>query len=201
MASGGLRCLILELRQLNHARYLIQSVFITSAADGTETMAEEWGQVVIKTNDELMSEIKNAENGDAAGFVQRLAAVANVDRAILDGADCRIGDVELQGGYALLNFSCSDWSRISTAFVGKGSDIEYYFSGQDEYGTAEFFALNHAGERFGYAFDQGGDAWDIDGYEDEVTGKLKEWKSKVPDALKAAFPSFTDTSELMFYGP
>jgi len=164
-------------------------------------MAEEWGQVVIKTSDELMTEIKSAENDDAADFVQRLAAVANIDGAMLNDADSRIGDVVLKNGYALFNFSCSDWSRISAAFVGKASDIEYYFSGRDEYGTAEFFALNDAGERFGYAFDQGGDAWDIDGYEDEVTGKLKEWKSSVPDALKAAFPDFTDTSELMFYGP
>lgn len=101
----------------------------------------------------------------------------------------------------MLDFSCSDWSRISAAFVSKGSGIEYYFSGQDEYGTAEFFALNDAGERFGYAFDQGGDAWDIDGYEDEVTQKLEEWQSKVPDTLKAVFPDFADTSELMFDGP
>jgi hypothetical protein len=149
----------------------------------------------------LLAEFKSAENNDAESGVKRLAEVAQIDGASLGDADCRIGTAELKGDYILINFDCSDWSRISAVFVSKGSGIEYYFSGQDEYGTAEFFALNDAGDRFGYAFDQGGDAWDIDGYEEEVVGKLKEWDSKVPDALKAAFPGFADTSELMFDGP
>ena len=164
-------------------------------------MAEEWGQVVIRATDDLMAEVKRMENGDATEFVRRLAQVAAIDAAALEGADCRIGTVELQGDYALFDFSCAEWSRISRAFVSEGSGIEFYFSGQDEYGTAEFFALNDNGERFGYAFDQGGDAWDIDGYDDEVTSKLAEWDSKVPDALKSVFPGFTDTSDLMFDGP
>ncbi len=35
-------------------------------------MAEEWGHVIIKTSDELMNDIKSAENGDAIDVVRRL---------------------------------------------------------------------------------------------------------------------------------
>ena len=98
-------------------------------------------------------------------------------------------------------FDCSDWSRISKLFASKGTGVELYFTGQDEYGTVEYHTLNEKGERFGFAFDQGGDAWDQDGYEDEVMGKIDAWKASVPSAVHDAFPEFTDTDDLVFDGP
>ena len=164
-------------------------------------MAEEWGTVVFKASDEVAQVFKAASGGDARSAVERLAEAANVEISSLANADCRVGETSVSGGYLGFGFDCSDWSRISNLFVSQGDGIEFYFRGQDEYGTAEFFALTASGERFGFAFDQGGDAWDQDGYEDKVIAKLDEWKSKVPDGVENAFPGFTLFDDLEFDGP
>lgn len=89
-------------------------------------MAEEWGHVIIQTSDELMNDIKTTENGDAIDVVRRLMKIAKIDGETLDDVDCRIGTVVLKSGYALFDYDCFDWSRISKTLVGKGSGIEYY---------------------------------------------------------------------------
>lgn len=164
-------------------------------------MAEEWGAVVLSVPDDIADAFESAQNGDARVAVERLANLSGVDVESLASADCRIGKVTRSDRYVAIDYDCSDWSRISQSFVSAATGIEYYFRGEDEYGTVELFSLGPSGERFGFAFDQGGDAWDQDGYEEKVMAKLDAWKSQVPAAVESAFPGLTDTSELLFDGP
>ncbi|WP_028865707.1 hypothetical protein [Psychromonas aquimarina] len=151
-------------------------------------MAEENGIVVIKAPTDLLQKIKNGENSDIKELVEELAVHAQIDSKLFKSTDCRIEDVDLKSGYVCFNFECSDWSKITIAFVRKGSDIEFYTRVYDEYGTNEFYALDSSGKRFGYSFDDEGDACEQDGFEEEVESNLNAWIDMIPSEVKTAFP-------------
>ncbi len=164
-------------------------------------MAEEWGSVVLKAPKELLRELKKVQNGDASNVVKQLSELAEIDHSEFAQDDCRIGNVYLKSTYAAFEYFCSDWRKISETFINKGNNIEIYARTEDEYGAAEFYALSEGGDRFSLSFDHGGDAFEIEGYEEEITAELNKWVSKLPNDLKKAFPSFADIDGIDFDGP
>ena len=111
-----------------------------------------------------------------------------------------IEDVSTKDGYIQLSYDCSEWVRVSEAFVSKGEGIEYYARHGDEYGTLSFLALTQDGRRVGFEFDQDGDAMEEEGYRERIIGQINEWKAIIPKSVKITFPKFADVNaeEIVF---
>lgn len=162
-------------------------------------MAEEWGTVVIKASDEIISLLQNGDDGCEAAV--KLGQIGQIAEDNIRDLNCGIGDLEVKGDYAHFHFNCSDWKVLTEMFVRDAANVEWYSTIFDEYGTADFYLLNGDGERFHLNFDQGGDMCEIDGYEDEVREKIAKWESLMPEDLKSHFPAFIDMDDLEFDGP
>ncbi len=162
-------------------------------------MAEEWGTVIVRVPDEVVSSIR--QSNDDYESAKLLAGAAQVTEEKLQNLTLRIDKVLVERGYAEISYDCADWKAFAELVVNDGQGIELYARTCDEYGTTAFYLLNDRGERFSFWFDQGGDLCDIEGYEDEVRAKIDKWTAMLPDDLKAAFPGFIETDDLMFDGP
>ena len=162
-------------------------------------MAEEWGTVIVKATDDVLDKVDNSQHDFETAKL--LAAVGGVPVEKFENLVLRTNKVGLDNGYAVIDYDCADWRAFSELFVKEAKDLELYARTNDEYGTTAFYALNGDGERYHFWFDQGGDLCDIEGYEDEVMEKIDQWTAKLPETLKAAFPAFVDTNDLMFDGP
>ena len=89
-----------------------------------------------------------------------------------------------------MEYDCADWRAFSELFIAEGKGLEFYSRTLDEYGASGFFALCADGERFLFSYDQDGDMFEVEGYEEKVEGKIAEWMSLLPSELKEEFPGF-----------
>lgn len=148
---------------------------------------EEWSRVIVKAPKEILVLF---EKGNVANALAQLAMYAGIDSRAVEQTNVVIDNAELKDTYLALSYDCSEWVDISTAFVSKGSKIEYYARHGDEYGTLSFFALTPSGEKFCLQFDEGGDAMEDEEYQEKMIGKLNQWKSLVPQDVNQIFPDF-----------
>ena len=162
-------------------------------------MAEEWGSVVIKASDDVVSLLQDTNDGCPAAI--KLGQDGQIAEDKIRDVNCGFHEFDVKDGYAQIRFHCSDWKQLSELFVRDAANVEWYATVFDEYGTADFYLLNGDGERFHRNFDMGGDLCDIDGYVEEVQDDLAKWESLVPEVLKKGFPAFVDTSDIEFDGP
>lgn len=162
-------------------------------------MAEERGTVVIKTDSKIINML-NA-NSDATAFLKALCQHGNINFEPIDGLNSSIETLEIKEGYAKFDFDCSEWKSFSELFVENAKNIEWYARIYDEYGTTDFYLLNNHGKRIHFAFYQGGDMCEIDGYEEEVMEKVNNWISELPADVKNHFPDFVDVDDIEFDGP
>ena len=167
--------------------------------NGRIVMAEEWGTVIVKASNDVLGQLR--DSGDDYESAKLLAVSGGVPEEKISDLILRTEKVVLQHGYAVIDYDCADWRAFSELFVNDANGLELYSRTNDEYGTAAFHCLNADGDRFHFWFDQGGDLCDIEGYEDEVMAKIDKWVSMLPDDLKAGFPGFIETDDLMFDGP
>ena len=159
-------------------------------------MAEENGSVVIRASDEILSMLLKEEAAHEA--LLQLGRAAKFSEQELGELHNEWDHIAVKDGYLKFDFSCVNWKNLSGLFVQKGEGIEWYALISDEYGAVEFYLLNAAGERFHYSFDQDGDLYDEDWYQDEIRTNIEKWTSALPDKLKAAFPDFADTGDLLY---
>jgi len=143
-------------------------------------MAEEWGKIIIKANDEIT---QTFNVNYCTGLVQ-LADFSKVNVRQLENSLGNIDKVELKAGYVILSYDCSDWLEMSKLFVTSAINIEYYAKHGDEYGTLSFFALSADGSRLALEYDDEGDLMEDEDYKEEITVKLKQWMHLIPEEIK-----------------
>jgi len=155
-------------------------------------MAEEWGTVVIRTANKDVNQ---------SGIAKELARSSGIDYSKLEKFNDLAENITSKNGYIYFTYECADWKSISEIIVKLGNNIEFYSRVYDEYGTADFYALTDAENRFHYSFDQGGDRCEEEGYEEEVMLEIAKWLMLIPSSIKDDFPDFVDTDDLEFDGP
>ncbi len=154
-------------------------------------MAEEWGNIVIKASQET-ADLFCAGNTTEA--MEKLVVEAGLDTKVLNRGHGVIEEVSTEGGYIKLAYDCSEWGKVSEAFVSKGTNIEYYARHGDEYGKLSFLALRGEGQRIGFEFDQDGDAMEDEEYQERIINQINEWKAIIPESVKNTFPKFADVN-------
>lgn len=152
-------------------------------------MAEEWGEIIIKTSDSIASVF---ERDNFNTVLKKLADYADIKNEIVDESNVTIDEIEIKEAYIYLSYDCSEWVNLSNTFVSNAQNIEYYSRHTDEYGTLTFFALTVDGKKIAFQFDQDGDAMEDESYQEEMTSKLNEWKAMIPASVKQIFPGFAD---------
>ncbi len=124
-----------------------------------------------------------------------------IDSSVIEKLDERIEKSKIVSGYVKIYFEYSHWAWISRTLAKKAKGIEVYANIEDDYGEVQLYALNPQQQRFEFSFDQGGDMWDQDGYEDEVIENLDHWISLIPEQVKRLFPDFADKDNFIFDEP
>jgi len=156
-------------------------------------MAEEWGTVIFGVSDKFQGEFDEPDKVDDPATLLAKAGKISLDK--IENLILTTKKVRLRNGYVAIEYDCADWRAFSELFVAHGEGLEFYSRTLDEYGASGFFALSFDGERFSFSYDQDGDMFDVEGYEEEVEGRIAEWMSLVPGELKEQFPGFIDEGE------
>ena len=151
-------------------------------------MAEEWGTVIFGLSDSLGGAFDEPDAVDDPGTL--LATAGGISEDEIRRLGLSADKMRVRNGYVMIEYDCSDWRAFSEVFVARGEGLEFYSRTLDEYGASGFFALCSDGQRFAFSYDQDGDMFEVEGYEEEVEAKIGEWVSLVPDEVKELFPGF-----------
>lgn len=163
-------------------------------------MAEEWGTVFVKADEEILTKVANGN--DDAEAARLLAEAGGVSAQKIEPLTLRTDTVDMKNGYLVIGYDCADFRAFSEIFANHANGIELYARTQDEYGSVSLSALTAAGERLHFEYDQGGDLCDIPEYVDAATAKVEQWIALVPEDVKSSFPDFVDSESLLFFdGP
>jgi len=151
-------------------------------------MAEEWGSVVFRIVDEFQGAFDESE--EVPNLAALLTAAGGISADKTKDLSLTTKKMRVRSGYVMIEYYCGDWRAFSEMFVAQGDGLEFYSRTLDEYGASGYFALSGDGERFSFSFDLDGDMFEVEGYEEEVEGKIGEWMSLLPEDLKEQFPGF-----------
>ncbi len=149
-------------------------------------MAEEWGTVIFGVSDEFEGDFDDPNGVDDPASL--IAKVAGIGPEKIENLILSVNKIRVRSGYVAIEYDCADWRAFSELLVAHGEGLEFYSRTMDEYGACGFFALCGDTERFSFSYDQDGDMFEVEGYEQEVEGKIGEWMSLLPDSVKDLFP-------------
>ncbi len=178
-------------------------------------MPEAYGNVVLKVNDDILSKLRGCERTIPTELIIQLLNDSNIDstqfnesnniqtfdRWALD-LDLRHGlslqtSPTVKSGYIGLEIFGSDWMGCTYLLASCAEEIEIYASIGDEYGTRLNFALNDLGKRHLFGWEEEGDEFDQedfdeDEYEELVLKKENEWRDFIPKIVQKSFPSIVE---------
>lgn len=152
-------------------------------------MAEEWGTIIIRSNEKLACSFKNRQLGEA---FRELADFSGVDGSFLFPLKSTVDEIAVDSDTVILSYDCSEWVSVSETFISKAVGIEFYAKHADEYGMLNFLALTPDGKRFAVEIDQEGDSMEDEEYQESTLGLLGAWRESIPIDINNKVPGFSD---------
>lgn len=176
-------------------------------------MSEAWGNVILNVSDELNAKLLENKRYVESETIAKILEYAGLSSNKFQGEGFSIQGVKPKAGYINLDIFGGEWIPLARELATKGSKIELYSSLYDEYGTNVFCALNSDGDKFDYWFEEEGDEWDQDGFDEKefrenIKTNRKKWLSLIPEVVKKYCPELisqggdikNETYEIFFDG-
>lgn len=159
-------------------------------------MSEAWGNIVIKASDKININLSKDKRYVNHEYVKEFLTFAGLSPSMCQRMGFSIQGVKQKAGYVILNIFDGDWIEIARHIAMNGKNVELYANVGDEYGTNVYCALNQKGSKFDYWYEEEGDEWHQDDFDEKefrqkIKAKRKEWLSLIPAKVKKYCPELT----------